>query len=59
MAMMGSEWRKERLVRRATTQGNFQRDVESAFAEFAIFIGNVDEPYSTPRMELSLAGRYG
>lgn len=62
---VGGEWRTERFGS-ATESGDvssprsqFERRIESAYAELAIpVIGDADDPWAVPRLELSLAGRY-
>jgi iron complex outermembrane receptor protein len=58
---VGAEWRKEQLLRTVLGEvtGNFDRNVESAFAELSVpLVGDREQPRSTPRLELSLASRY-
>jgi len=58
---LGGEWRKEQLMRTVLDErtGNFDRTVESAFAELSVpLVGDADRPRATPRLELSLASRY-
>ncbi len=46
-------------MRQISVRGNYGREVESAFAELAVpILGQAGDPYATPRLELSLAGRY-
>jgi iron complex outermembrane recepter protein len=58
---VGGEWRKEQLLRTVlgARTGNFDREVESAFAELSVpLVGDPEQPRATPRLELSLASRY-
>jgi iron complex outermembrane recepter protein len=58
---VGAEWRKEERLRAVelTPTVHLERKVDSVFAELAVpLIGNRDNPRETPRLELSLAGRY-
>jgi len=56
---IGGEWRDESLDRGSTVMYRFDRSVQSAFAELAVpLVGNPTDPRATPRLELSLAGRY-
>jgi outer membrane receptor protein involved in Fe transport len=54
---LGSELRREAFGNGINSP--FDRQVRSAFAELSLpIIGDVDDPRATPRLELSLAGRY-
>jgi outer membrane receptor protein involved in Fe transport len=56
---VGGEWRSESLARGTAALHQFDRTVESAFAELAVpLIGRADDPRAVPRLELSLAARY-
>ncbi|MEP7242937.1 MAG: TonB-dependent receptor [Gammaproteobacteria bacterium] len=56
---VGIEWRKEGLAFQAPVAVGFDRSVASAFAELSIpIIGDASDSLATPRLELSLAGRY-
>lgn len=58
---LGVEHRKEAIDRNRFRVGRqrFDRKIDSIFTEFSVpIIGNPDKPKETPRLELSLAGRY-
>lgn len=56
---IGSEVRSERFGNAVGGDMPFTRKVESAFGELSVpIVGQANEPRATPRLELSLAGRY-
>lgn len=58
---VGAEWRKEQLRRTVLDErtGNFDRSVESVFAELSVpLVGDPENQRATPKLELSLASRF-
>lgn len=56
---VGSEIRKESFGNTPGGDLPFARRVESAFAELSVpIVGRLGQPRATPRLEISLAGRY-
>jgi iron complex outermembrane receptor protein len=59
---VGAEFREETLSHRlfGAEPARYGRNVSAAFAELSVpLVGNAAEPRALPRLELSLAGRYG
>jgi iron complex outermembrane recepter protein len=58
---VGAEWRKEERLRaiELSPTAHLERKVDSVYTELAVpLVGSLGNPRETPRLELSLAGRY-
>jgi iron complex outermembrane recepter protein len=56
---VGTEFRREQVMRSGRTHVSFDRTIESTFAELAVpLVGNPLDARAVPRLELSLAARY-